>query len=391
MKDLIAAVAVTLAIQAALSLLSVAPAVLAPVAAQDVGVPATAIGIFTALIYLSAAVAAPLGGSFVAHRGALRVSQCCLTFACAGFALCALSHPLALIAGALLLGCGYGPMTPASSVILAARTPERMRNLIMSIRQTGVPLGGAIAGLLMPALLLYTNWKAATLAVAALCFAFVLALETLRSRYDGANRPPASAARPGLRRMMRMVMSHPRMRESAFATFVYGGMQWCLASYLVVFLMERAGASLINAGLALSAAMTAGVAGRIFWGYVADRVGSARKVLGALGIAMSLCAFVLSQAGADWPFWAIVVLSAIYGGTAIGWNGVYVAEIARIAPGGQIATATGASLTFTYLGVVVMPIMFWLVVTLSGSYAIAYIAAGFITLVPGISYLLRRD
>jgi MFS family permease len=393
MKELVTALGITLVVQAVLSMTAVAPAVLAPVAQADIGVEASAVGIFTALVYFSAALSAPLGGTFVARLGAVRVSQFCLLCGGCGFALCALAHPLALAAGALVLGCGYGPITPASSVILAARTPQRVRNFVMSVRQTGVPLGGALAGVLVPVLLLAMHWKTATLAISALCLLCIFALETVREHYDGGQRAvsASTSARPTFVHMMRVVIGHTELRRMAYATFVYGGMQWCLASFLVVFLTETAGVSLINAGFALSAAMVAGVIGRVLWGIVADLIGNARLVLGALGVAMSLSALALSQVSGEWPFVLIMLLSVIYGGTAIGWNGVYVAEIARIAPADQIATATGASLTFTYLGVVVMPFLFWLIVTASGSYAFAYIAAGVVTLVPALSYLRRRS
>src|SRR5690349_1310014 len=117
MKDLIVAVALTLLVQTLISVTVVAPAVVAPVAQADIGVAAKSIGIFTALIYAVAAITAPLGGAFVARSGAVRVSQYCLAISGCGFALCMVAHPLAWLLAALLIGCGYGPVTPASSEI----------------------------------------------------------------------------------------------------------------------------------------------------------------------------------------------------------------------------------------------------------------------------------
>ena len=77
------------------------------------------------------------------------------------------------------------------------------------------------------------------------------------------------------------------------------------------------------------------------------------------------------------------------GAHVIGWNGVYVAEIVRIVPADRVALATGASLAFTHLGVVVMPFMLWLIVTVSASNAIAFAAAGMLTLVAALSYFHR--
>lgn len=81
-----------------------------------------------------------------------------------------------------------------------------------------------------------------------------------------------------------------------------------------------------------------------------------------------------------------LALCVVFGATAIGWNGVYIAEIARIAPAGNVALVTGASIAFTYVGVVVMPVLFWVIVAVSAGYTIAFNAAGALTLLAGLSY-----
>ena len=75
----------------------------------------------------------------------------------------------------------------------------------------------------------------------------------------------------------------------------------------------------------------------------------------------------------------------MFGASAIGWNGVFVAEVARIAPGGDIAKATGATLGMTYFGVVVGPFLFWAIVAATASYAIAFAAIGACALIAGLA------
>ena len=62
-----------------------------------------------------------------------------------------------------------------------------------------------------------------------------------------------------------------------------------------------------------------------------------------------------------WPLWALFAFAMAFGATAVGWNGVFLAEIARLAPPGRISDATGGSAFFTFLGVVVTPPLFHLV------------------------------
>ena len=388
MRDLVVALIATLAVQTFASFSVFTPPILAPMAQTDVGVAASAIGIFTSCIYFLATLSAPIGGTFVARHGPVRVSQACLLFAAAGMAICTLAHPLALLAGAVAIGCGYGPVTPASSALLVERTPPQVRNLIMSIRQTGVPVGGAIAGATVPAVMLAVGWRGAAFVIALLCVALAVALQPLRRAYD---RPSGTAApRPSLAAMLRMVLRHPGLRRVSLASFTYASIQMCFATFLVVFLTERAGRTLVEAGAALASAMVGGIVGRILWGVVADRLGNARIVLGALGLAMAGGTIVLAQVTAAWPYWGVVALCVFTGASAIGWNGVYVAEVARIAPGGEVALATGASLGMTYFGVVVGPLAFWLVIALSESYVLAYTLVGIFTGAAAMTYF-RKD
>jgi hypothetical protein len=94
----------------------------------------------------------------------------------------------------------------------------------------------------------------------------------------------------------------------------------------------------------------------------------------------------MSQVSATWPYAAVLILCAVFGISAFGWNGIYIAEVARIAPAGNVALATGAAITFTFLGIVIVPFLFWLVITLAGSYAAAFILIGVIGLSGGLLF-----
>ena len=109
-----------------------------------------------------------------------------------------------------------------------------------------------------------------------------------------------------------------------------------------------------------------------------------------MGLGMSAAGLLTASFNGTWPLAAIFVVSAVYGATAIGWNGVYLSEVARIAPPGKAAAATGASLAMTYAGVVALPILFRAIVMLSDSYAAAYAAAACLTLWRA-SYFFRAD
>ena len=142
---------------------------------------------------------------------------------------------------------------------------------------------------------------------------------------------------------------------------------------MVVFLVEQAGMNVVRAGVVLSAGMLAGMMGRLAWGALADALGDSRRVLIGLGTVTTLCAALCTQLTAQWPYAAILLLAVVFGACTFGWNGVYIAELAREAPPGKVAHATGASLSFAYGGAVVVPPLFALVQVLSGGYLAPFI------------------
>ena len=389
MKGVVWPLIVTMAIQALVSLVVYTPPVLAPVAQSDVTLPASAVGIVTALIYLAATFTAFSAGNLIHRFGALRASQISLVFCSTGVALMASANAWMIALGALVIGTGYGVVTPSSSAILADRTPQNMRAFIFSLKQTGVPIGGALAGALIPLLMAGFGWKQAALIAAGSCLILAIAVQPYRASVDLAPHAPRPAAPVHFLEPLKLIMSHPRLRELALASFSYSGMQMCMGSFLVVFMTDRGGLSVGAAGAALSVAMIAGSIGRILWGVAADNWLSPRKVLGVLGAIMAVAAFVTAAVAPSWPYAVVLVVSFVYGASAIGWNGVYLAEVVRMSPPGRAGAATGASLAMTYAGVVFLPTLFWLIVHATRSYATAFVCAGMFTLWRG-SYFLRR-
>ena len=162
----------TTAIQAAAACAALTVPSIAPVIAARLDVPASMIGTYISLLYMGASTAALAGGGVVLRYGALRLSQACLVACAAGLALTLVLGADAGVLGlitmalaALVVGVGYGPITPASSHVLAKTTPRERMALVFSIKQTGVPAGTALAGLIVPPLTVAFGWEAAVVLI----------------------------------------------------------------------------------------------------------------------------------------------------------------------------------------------------------------------------------
>lgn len=368
------ALTVTLAVQTLAAFAVYCAPVLAPLAAPALGVAPSAVGYYIAATYAGSMVGSAAAGGWLARFGPIRVSQAGLVLAFFGLALDAGALLPLAFAGGFIVGLGYGPATPASSVILIRAAPASMVSLVFSIKQTGVPAGGVLAGAIAPALALALGWQGAALAIGAACLALALAIEPMRGRYDRDLAPLAPVSARSALAPVAMVLADPVLRRMSVCSFVYGGVQITLVTYLVTFLVESFGLSLLIAGMVMAVSQVASVLGRLLWGFAADRLLSRRAMLGLLGIGMGASAAAALVAGPAWPAWLLFAYAAVFGATAVGWNGVFLAEVARVAPPGRTSEATGGCLFFTYLGVVLTPPVFNALLSLGGGYAVAYAA-----------------
>jgi MFS family permease len=362
--------------------------VMAPAAAPAFGVAPAAVGYFVTAVYLGAMIGSVTAGGWMGRFGPIRVSQVGLILCFAGLAMAAAAAGPLVLLGAVLLGLGYGPVTPASSLILARATPPHLLALTFSIKQTGVPLGTAIAGAAVPLLVLALGWQGAALAIGITCALFAAVLAPLRSRYDAARNPAAPVSQASAFAPVRLVLRDRRLLELSLVSLIYGGTQITLIAYLVTFLVESFALSLVLAGMVMAASQLTSVAARIVWGAFADRFATRRATLGLLGVGMGLTAATALAAGPGWPLWVLFAFAMTFGATAVGWNGVFLAEIARLAPRDRISDATGGSAFFTFLGVVVTPPLFHLVLHLTSSYGVTYALFGLPALAAGLRLLL---
>ena len=90
-----------------------------------------------------------------------------------------------------------------------------------------------------------------------------------------------------------------------------------------------------------------------------------------------------------WPLAGLAATSAALGLTAVGWNGVYLAEVSRAVPMDKVGLATGGVLMFTFVGVVLGPSTFGAIVAATGSYTAAFIALDVLVLATVLALVIR--
>jgi MFS family permease len=355
------------------SLVALTPAALAPEIATALGLPASVVGFQISLVYAGAMVTSLIGGALTQRIGASRGSQVALILLGGGAALAAFPAAITIALASLLIGFGYGMTNPGASHLLVRFTPSERRGLIFSIKQTGVPLGGVLAGACAPALALLVGWQWALMALALMALVGAALLQLKRAAWDD-DRDPKARLIGSPFAGVGLVWANRPLRYLSLVGMCFSCVQLCLSAFTVTLLVEDLSLGLVQAGLIMSAVQVSGVAGRVCWGWTADRIGSGTATLvlaGAMTTAGTLATALMTSA---WPVPAVTGVLILFGFSALGWNGVYLAEVARLAPAGEVARASGGSLFFTFSGVLLGPTAFAGLHALIESYTLSFAA-----------------
>lgn len=360
-----------LLIQLTISIVTQGFPALAPFAKLDLGLSRPEVGLFATVLNVGTMVALLPAGWAVDTLGERRVLVAggiatglvtvVTAFAPGFYALL----PLLIIVGL----CGATP-TPAGSTAIISAFAVRDRAFIMSIRQTGIPLGGALAALILPPIAIAAGWRTALVVAGGITIVgalvgWVLVHDVPKTRSTAVRRESGS---------IRAVASWDATFIGLAAIFLTLG-QFVLVSYIALYLFESWHVPLAQGSLYLVVANMGGVAGRLMWGIVSDRLFGRRRrgplilvsMLAATGFA------ILAWLPVTTPQWVLFPFVFALGACVIGWNGVYITFLSEIAPSDKRGRSVAYGMTISQVGIFGGPAAFGALVDISGSYRVGWL------------------
>jgi MFS family permease len=363
---------------------------IAPAIVADLAINPALVGVFLSVSSAAGFLSTLVCGGFILRYGALRMTQIGMLSLGGGLALSATGWVGSFVPGGFASGLGQAVSTPSSSHLLGRFSPPRLAPLIFSLKQTGVPAGLMLAGVLAPALVEAYGWRAAILVCAAICAGTALALQPLRARFDTDRNPAQPLTPAAIRGNIASVLREPALRLLCFTMFSFVGLQSLFTGFFVLYLVRGLGNDLARAGLVFSIAVAVAVPARIGWGWVGSRLMRPDRLLALLGVAMSLAAALTASLQGEWPMWLLVLSASLFSATAVSWHGVLLAEVARLSPPGRIGATTGVVLSFGDAGSLVMPLLFSAALALADSYRVGFLIGALPALAVGL-YSLRAS
>ena len=350
-----------------------APPVIAKQALPEMGLDPIWIGAQPMIVFISAMFVGVLASSWVVSINPMRASQLLICSCIIGVLLFSTGTIVLVVIGSAFVGAALGPSTPASSHILARVTPAHLQPLIFSIRQASVALGGVLAGFVTPLLMQHWNWQISMLIIAISCLVTLCIVEIWVKNYKKYSEPNIEH-RFDILKPIKLVLSIPSLRWLTAGMIPMVIAQYCLTTFIVLYLQDDIELSVITAGWILGTAQASGMFGRILFGLIAGRYFTPLTVLTGLSILAATASILTSILSGTWPIGLIFLIGIIFGASAAGWNGIFLAEAARQSPSGQISRVTAGSTFFIFGGCVFGPAGFAIIIEKS-SFSAAYIVS----------------
>lgn len=300
------------------------------------------------------------------------------------------------------LGLVLGTVPVSGTTAILAAWPRERRGLPMGVRQMAVPAGAMAAALALPALAarfglhpLYFGF-AALLAIGGLTFCTVLPAHPARIAASSAlleGLEEMEGARPGIaleaetlpergtrdrpadRAPLRREVS--RIAVPALSGFLMVWGQYALVTYTIPFLHDRHGIALATAGLLLALSQAGAAAARVALGHLSDRLDGRRDlVLTVTAVSGAALAGVVAVLPRDVGMLALVPLWLLLGAAMVGWNALMLTWAGERVSLGNAGAAIGLTTSSILLGATISAPAFGLIVEVSGSYRVAWLALG---------------
>lgn len=332
------------------------------------------VGSIMTFLYLGAMVMSLPAGSLTDRLGVKKViflSQVIMGVFVVLFSF--IQNYLMAILLAFLMGLGYGMVNPPTTKGIILLVKRENWGFIMGLKQTGVPIGSAVAAGVLPLLAILFSWRFsfAFAGIVVILGGFLSYFLYHQSR-EKTFSPPLNSEEI-LQDNWKAVFQNKNIILLSIGAAFCSLVQIALVTYIILYLRDVKKFDLILASFYLAMINIGGILGRIFWGVISDRLfkGSRKAVLKLIVFLIFLISLILGL-NIDLPPVILFSMLLIFGVSAIGWNGVYHAFIGEISKEKLVGRAVGLSIGIVLIGNLSGPIIFGKIIDLTNSYNMAW-------------------
>jgi len=335
------------AAQASFSAVLIGLPVLAPELQEQYGLSLSEVGIALSSVWVGPILTLLPWGLLADRIGERAVLASGLTVSGILVAAAGWAHSFATLVLLLALAGGMGASVNAASgrAVMQWFAAEQ-RGFALGLRQTAIPVGGAVAALALPAANGVGGLKAAFVFLGALCLASAaVAAVAVREAVGSAPELDSENVEWTLRDSLRWIL--------CTGSGLYLFAQIALTTFIVLFLHDARGVGKAAAAAALAVLQVGAVVTRISAGRISDSMQARVRPLRWIGLA-SCAGLLLTAALVDAPLALIVPAMIVAGAISMAWNGLSVTAAAELAGRSRSGAAIGfQQTTLAVIGVLV--------------------------------------
>ncbi|MED2864321.1 MFS transporter [Bacillus thuringiensis] len=267
----------------------------------------------------------------------------------------------------LLVGTFYSVSQPGGSKVIMKWFRKENRGLAIGIRQAGIPIGGTLAGVLIPFLTIKYNMAYAVNSIACICIIggflfFIFYKEPYIQEKVKQERIKLS---------FWMQLKEVMCKKELYAIYITGicmiSLQMVLVGHFIKFLVIEQSITPILAGKVFSVMFFSGMVGRVILAATSDLFykGNRRTPL-FITVCISIFFILILVMSIHTITNVLYGVSALLGFFSIGWFSLFIAEVAESASEESVGMTVSFALTLNQIAIIVAPALFGYIVDKKG-------------------------
>jgi MFS family permease len=326
----------------------------------------------------------PLGALLGRIKSSISIPINLILIAVVCLAIASQSAFFGLLAGLVLLGISRSGIVPAVNKAIARRYPSSQRGFILGIVTVGGPIGGVIAGFLLPILASGFGWRTGFIALGIITTLTAI-LPRLAFR-AAASEPFEKSGRigevePGFWKKILWI--------GASFFFISAGI-YAASTFISLFLVDSVHIEPVYAGIFFGVAQAGAASGRLIWGSIADGPFKHRRdqLLGVISLMSCISFLLITLLHKDSRTILIALEMLLIGLAPLASWGVLFTLLADLFEPEYTSFATAIILAISWGGGVCGPILFGYILEHLDSYNSAFYSLAILSLVSSITIFL---
>lgn len=268
----------------------------------------------------------------------------------------------------LLVGAFYSVSQPGGSKVIIKWFSKENRGLAMGIRQAGIPIGGTLAGVLIPFLIIKYNVAYAINIIACICIIGGFLFFIFYKEPYVQEKVKEERIKLSFWMQLKAVMCKKELYPIYITGICMISLQMVLVGHFIKFLVMEQSITPILAGKVFSIVFFSGMIGRVVLAAVSDLLYKGNRSTPLFIVVCISIGFILMFVISIHTITIGVLygVSALLGFFSIGWFSLFMVEVAESASEESVGMTVSFALTLNQIAIIVAPVLFGYIVDEKG-------------------------